>query len=172
MRAEVHAPSKRDKIIRMKRQLPYYSLFFIYITLLSACIAAPTAEPTATVVPPSILVSADNPYIPQPGDANLTQAFVEISSVNLLERVDLNPVRVEVGFLGSLPTTCNQLRMEVGLPNEQYEINIKVYSVVKPDPNCQQVLQQFETTVLLGVYSNGRYTVFINGGIIGDFLVY
>lgn len=156
----------------MKRQPPYFGLYIIYIALLSACIAAPTAEPTPTVVPPSILVSADNPYNPQPGDANLTQAIVELTSVNLVERVDLDPVRVEVGFLGSLPTTCNLLRMEVGLPNEKYEINIKVYSVVKPDPKCEQVLQQFETTVLLGVYSNGRYTVFINGGIVGDFLVY
>src|SRR5688500_5559932 len=93
--------------------------WLILTSLFSACIALPTPEPTPTIVPPSVLVSADNPYYPQPSDANLTQAVVELSSVSLLERVDLNPVRVEVGFIGSLPTICNQLRMEVELPNEQ-----------------------------------------------------
>ena len=146
--------------------------YFLCIFLLSACIAVPTPEPTATVASPSVLISADNSYAPQPGDANLTQASVVISSINLIERVDLNPVRVEVDFAGSLPTTCNQLRMEVGLPNQQYQINIKLYSIVKPEPKCEQVLQQFEANVMLGVYSAGRYTVLINGGTVGDFVVY
>jgi hypothetical protein len=143
-----------------------------FASLLSACVAIPTPEPTATISLPYVLVSADNPYSPQAGDANLTQAGVELESVNLIERVDMNPVRVEVDFSGSLPTTCNQLRMEVGLPNEQYQIDIKLYSVVKPDPKCEQVLWQFSTSILLGVYSNGRYTVLINGRAVGDFVVY
>ena len=151
--------------------MKHFYLIFL-ASLLSACIAAPTPEPTTTIVPPSVLVSADNPYVPQPGDANLTQAGVEVESINLIERVDMEPVRVEVDFIGSLPTTCNQLRMEVDLPNEQYQINIKLYSVVKPDPKCEQVLRQFSASLLLGVYSSGRYTVLINGGLIGDFVVY
>jgi hypothetical protein len=146
--------------------------WIILAGLLSACIAAPTPEPTTAVALPSVLVSADNPFLPEEGDANLTQAGVEIESINLVERVDMNPTRVEVDFIGSLPTTCNQLRMEVGLPNEQYQINIKIYSVVKPDPKCEQVLQQFSQSILLGVYSNGRYTVWVNGGLVGDFVVY
>lgn len=146
--------------------------WMILAGLLSACIATPTPEPTAAVALPSVLVSADNPFLPEEGDANLTQAGVEIESINLVERVDMNPTRVEVDFIGSLPTTCNQLRMEVGLPNEQYQINIKIYSVVKPDPKCEQVLQQFSKSILLGVYSNGRYTVWVNGGLVGDFVVY
>jgi len=146
--------------------------WLILTSLLSACITVPTPEPTPTSAPPSVLVSADNPYIPQSSDSNLTQGNVEVSSVSLIERVDLNPTRVEVNLIGSLPTTCSQLRMEVGLPNEQYQIDIKLYSVVKPDPKCEQVLQQFEASVLLGVYSNGRYTVSINGGLVGDFIVY
>jgi hypothetical protein len=146
--------------------------WIIFASLLTACIAAPTSEPTSTAALPSVLVSADNPFLPEAGDANLTQAGVEIESINLVERVDLNPTRVEVDFIGSLPTTCNQLRMEVGLPNEQYQININIYSTVKPDPKCEQVLQQFSKSILLGVYSNGRYTVWVNGGLVGDFVVY
>jgi hypothetical protein len=140
--------------------------------LLSACIAVPTAEPTATISVPSVLVSADNAYLLKPDEATLTRGGVEISSVGLIERVELDPIRVEVDFLGSLPTTCNQLRMEVGLPNDQYQININVYSIIKPGPKCEQVLQQFEANILLGVYSAGRYTVLVNGGTVGDFVVY
>ncbi|MCC7118249.1 MAG: hypothetical protein IT310_06960 [Anaerolineales bacterium] len=144
----------------------------ISLLLLTSCMTTPTPEPTAASAPPAVLVSADNAYAPQPEDANLTRTTVVVSSVSLIERLDLTPTRVEVDLVGSLPTTCNQIRMEVGLPNAQYEININLYSVIKPDKKCEQVLQQFEASVLLGVYSNGRYDVFINGGRVGDFVVY
>lgn len=147
--------------------------WIVLASLLSACIPTPTPAPVATIPSvPAVLVSADNIYNLQPNEENLLRAGVEISSVSLIERVDLDPIRVEVDFLGSLPTTCNQLRMEVGLPNDQYEININLFSVVKPGPKCEQVLQQFEASILLGVYSAGRYNVLINGGMVGDFVVY
>lgn len=149
-----------------------YIGWIVFSILLTACVAVPVPEPTPTITRPSVLVSADNPYALQPGEETLTRAGVEVSSVSLIERVDLDPIRVEVNFLGSLPTTCNQPRMEIGLPNDQYEINIILYSVVKAGSKCEQVLQQFEANILLGVYSSGRYTVLINGGMVGDFIVY
>lgn len=149
-----------------------YIHWIIFTSLLSACVTVPTPEPTPTITRPFVLVSADNPYILQPGEETLTRAGVEVSSVSLIERVDLDPIRVEVDFLGSLPTTCNQPRMEIGLPNDQYQINIVLYSVVKTGPKCEQVLQQFEANILLGIYSSGRYTVLVNGGLVGDFIVY
>jgi hypothetical protein len=91
-----------------------------------------------SIPPPSVLISADNEYRLQPDEETLTRGGVEISSVSLIERVDLNPIRVEVNFLGSLPTTCNQLRLEVGLPDDQYQINITAYSIVKPSPNASR----------------------------------
>jgi hypothetical protein len=146
--------------------------WLLLTSLLSACVPIPTAEPTATISVPSVLISADNQYRLQPDEETLTRGGVEFSSVSLIERVDLNPVRVEVDFLGSLPTTCNQLRLEVGLPDDQYQINITAYSIVTSGPKCEQVLQQFEANILLGVYSPGRYIVLINGGAVGDFVVY
>lgn len=146
--------------------------WLLLISLLGACVPIATPEPTATITLPSVLISADNGYRLQPDEETLTRGGVEFSSVSLIERVDLNPVRVEVDLLGSLPTTCNQLRLEVGLPDDQYQINITAYSIVKPGPKCEQVLQQFEASVLLGVYSPGRYIVLINGGTVADFVVY
>jgi hypothetical protein len=58
------------------------------------------------------------------------------------------------------------------LPDDQYQINIIAYTIVKPGPKCEQVLQQFEASILLGVYTPGRYLVLINGGPVGDFVVY
>jgi hypothetical protein len=149
-----------------------YIHWIVLAVLISGCIPTPTPQPTVPIPPPSVLISADNPYLLQPDEETLTRGGVEISSVSLIERVDINPVRVQVNFLGSLPTTCNQLRLEVGRPDDRYQINIITYTIVKPGPKCEQVLQQFEASVLLGVYSPGRYMVLINGGAVGDFIVY
>ncbi|MFN8411409.1 MAG: hypothetical protein U0Z26_03375 [Anaerolineales bacterium] len=147
--------------------------FLPVFLLLSACVTAtPAPEPTPTIVPPSVLVSADNAYGPLPTDASLRQAGVVLSSVNLIERTDLNPSRVELDFLGSMPSTCNQLRIEVGLPNEQYQIFVTIYSLVNTKIKCDNVFQLFDASVLLGVYSPGRYTVWVNGGQVGDFVTY
>jgi hypothetical protein len=146
--------------------------WIVLAVLLGGCIPTPTPQPTVSIPPPSVLISADNPYLLQPDEETLTRGGVEISSVSLIERVDINPVRVQVSFLGSLPTTCNQLRLEVGLPDDRYQINIIAYTIVKPGPKCEQVLQQFEASILLGVYTPGRYLVLINGGTVGDFVVY
>jgi hypothetical protein len=149
-----------------------YIHWIVLAVLISGCIPTPTPQPTVPIPPPSVLISADNPYLLQPDEETLTRGGVEMSSVSLIERVDINPVRVQVNLLGSLPTTCNQLRLEVGLPDDRYQINIIAFTIVKPGPKCEQVLQQFEASILLGVYSPGRYLVLINGGAVGDFVVY
>ncbi len=139
---------------------------------LSACITIPTPAPTATVVAPYILSAEDNPYAPKPGDTSLRVAGVTITSINLIERFDLNPVRAEVDFYGSLPSVCNELRIKVNPPNEKAQVFIDVYSLVNPNIRCDNVFQQFEASVVLGVYSSGRFTVWVNGGLIGDFVSY
>lgn len=142
----------------------------ILIFILSACVASPTPEPTSTIAAPLVITAEDNPYSPQPGDTALRLTGVVLTSINLVERSDLTPVRVELNLLGSLPSVCNQLRMEVSPPNEQYQIFVDVYSLINPNKNCDNVFQQFEASVLLGAYSPGKYTVWINKGYIGDFV--
>jgi len=148
------------------------NIFLFLSILLSACIAQPTPEPTPTNSIPFIITAADNPYEPKPEDINMQIGGVVLTSVGLTEQTDSTPVRVKLNLLGSLPRACNELRMEVADPNEQYQIFVEVYSLVNPNVECENVFQQFEATVLLGVYSSGRYTVWVNNGLVGDFVSY
>ena len=151
--------------------MKYFHLIGIAL-LLSGCVTIPTPEPTATVAAPYVLVTEDNPYAPKPEDANKQIAGVTMTSINLLERFDLDPVRVEVDFLGSLPSVCNILRVKVNPPDDKHQVFIDVYSLIDPNVQCDNVFQQFNASILLGVYSTGRFTVWVNGGLIGDFVTY
>jgi len=121
---------------------------------------------------PYILASEENPYAPRPEDADRQVAGLILTSMQLSERTDLTPTRVQLNLLGSMPSVCNELRIEFHPPNDTYQIQLEVYSLVNPDVNCDNVFQQFEASLLFGVYSPGRYTVWVNQGLIGDFIVY
>ena len=145
-------------------------VIFLLIILLSGCIVPPTTEPTATVTLPFVMTSADNPFAPTSEDSGLPPMGVVLISSDLVERTDLSQVRVALNLLGSLPSTCSELRLEVNRPNDQYQIFVEAYSLENPNPKCDNVFQQFNASVLLGVYSPGRYTVWVNQGFIGDFV--
>jgi hypothetical protein len=141
------------------------------ILLLSGCLA-PVPEPTSTVLAPYRIQPEENPYAPKPGDDAMQIGGVKMVSVGLLERFDLDPFRVQVKFTGSLPSVCYELRLRVSPPNADFEVHIEAYSLINPNINCDNVFQQFEATILLGVYSTGRFTVWVNNGLIGDFVTY
>jgi len=144
----------------------------IFAMILSACIAQSAPESTPTASAPFVIKSEDNPYAPQSKDANLQIGGVELISLDLSERAELTPVRVNLRFLGSLPRTCNELRINVAVPNDEYQIRVEIYSLVDAKLKCENVFQQFDASILLGIYSAGRYTVWVNGGLIGDFVTY
>lgn len=146
--------------------------FFMIPLLIAACIPMPTAEPTPTAYAPYRITPEENPYASQTSDLGLQIAGVTLTSINLSERDDLSPPRVVVGFLGSMPSVCNELRINVSLPDANARIFIEVYSLIDPDLKCEDVFQQFEASILLGTYSPGRYTVWVNEGLIGDFVAY
>ncbi len=131
-----------------------------------------TPQPTLTPVAPQVISAEENPYAPQIGDEKKILAGVIVTAVNLSERVELNPARVQVNFLGSMPSVCNELRLQVNPPDMEYRIVIEAYSLSDPNINCENVFQQFETNILLGVYSPGRYFIWVNDEYIGDFILY
>ncbi len=146
--------------------------FLIFITLIGGCIPAPTVEPTSTVYAPYRITPEENPYTPQTSDLGLQLAGVTVTSVGLSERLDLTPTRVVLRIQGSMPSVCNQLRVTISLPDENFRIFIEAYSLVDTDIKCDDVFQQFEADILMGTYSSGRYTVWVNGGLVGDFVSY
>ncbi len=174
MQTEVRAPHKRDKITNMTRQLPYqgWRFIFSFVLLLTACIAQPLPQPSATASRPRVIKLEENPYAPKPEDVNTTRASVILTSLDLSELADTTPQRSQLTILGSMPSVCNQLRVEVNLPDDAYQIYIEIYSIVNPDVNCEDVFQQFETTILLGEYSTGQYSVWVNNEFVGEITSY
>jgi len=151
--------------------MKFFNLLFAAL-LLSGCLSAPTAEPTPTAALPYRITQEENPYAPGTGDLGKQRAEITPTSVTLIERSELEPSRVAVVLQGMIPSVCNELRIEVGLPDESFRIFIEAYSLINPTVQCDNVFQQFEATVLLGTYSAGRYTIWVNETYSGDFVVY
>ena len=136
-----------------------YALTVIIFTL-SAC-GPVTFMPTATSSPiPSL--------IPAPTDSDLVRgnAFVDSSELLILES---SPLQFMLVLNGSLPTPCNQLRVDVSPPDSENKIAVDVYSVAKADEICAQVVEPFEENVPLGSFPAGHYTLWVNGDLVTEF---
>ena len=152
----------------MKRTLP----ILLSLTLVSCAVLQPTPPPTPTVNAPFVLKQEKNPYMPKLDDVNLKQDGVVLTAVSLSERYDLTPIRAQLYVSGSMPSVCSEPRVKVTRPNEQYQIIVEVYSVADLKLNCENVFQQFEVSVLLGEYSPGQYTVWVNDNLAGTLASY
>lgn len=121
-------------------------------------------EPISTLEP----IMPAEPYDPSPGDVSLLRSTAFIDSVQLLI-LESYPVQINLQLSGGLPTPCHQLRIAVDPPDKENRIYIDVYSVVDPDKICIQVIEPFAATVSLGTFSAGRYSVYVNNELIGEF---
>lgn len=151
----------------MKRYLPAF-----LILILCACQAQPTPNPTPTESLPLVIEQEQNPFAPRPEDSSLIEAGILLTSLDLSETTEITPARAELTILGSMPSVCNELRIEVNRPNSAYEIRIEIYSVINPKVDCENVFQQFETSILLGIYSAGVYSIWVNSSFVGDIVSY
>jgi hypothetical protein len=149
------------------KQVVFLLLFFI----LSACTAQPT-ESTPTASAPFVLKQEENPYAPRTEDLGLKEDRVILTSISLSERYDLTPIRPELHVLGSMPSVCSELRIKINPPDDKYQIIIEIYSVTNPKLNCENVFQQVDTTILLGAYSTGQYSVWVNDSFVGSIASY
>jgi hypothetical protein len=123
----------------------------------------PTPTPTTPAIPPSS-------YAPQPGDALLKrdQVFLDLENSTMLI-MESYPIQVSVLLNGNLSDPCHQLRVVVTPADAEKQINIEVYSMVDSSKACITVIQPFTATIPLGSYSNGHFTVFVNGELLGEF---
>lgn len=109
-----------------------------------------------------------NPFSPQPGDVALTRSNVYLNASSLVIRESFPP-QISLMLSGDLPTPCNQLRVDVGAPDQENKIRVDVYSLMDPNLLCTQVLEPFEESIDLGTFPTGHYTVFVNGELAGEF---
>jgi inhibitor of cysteine peptidase len=96
------------------------------------------------------------------------EVFVDSQEILLMESF---PVQVALQVSGSLPTPCHMLRAEVSEPDSQNNIHVELWSLSEPDVVCVQVVQAFETSIPLGSYPEGDYTVHVNGEKAGEFSI-
>jgi hypothetical protein len=138
--------------------------------------AAPT--PTSTpLIPTEVPVTplregaatpGARPWQPLPSDAGMARGsvFIDDMALNMLESM---PVQVELRLIGSLPTPCHHLRVDVSEPNAKNRIDVEVYSLTDPNLMCIQVLHEFDESFTLGTYPVGTYSVYVNGQLAGEF---
>lgn len=109
-------------------------------------------------------------YAPQPGDENLSRGEVnlEASLTNLITS-DSQPKEVSVNLEGYLPDPCHQLRIVMTPADSNNKINLVVYSVFDAQTMCIMVIQPFQVAYPLGSFSNGHYSVYVNGQLAGEF---
>jgi len=158
----------------MKRQFPYHGWCFVLCLpfLLSACSAFPTVEPTPTTSLPYRITPDENSYVPRTEDLGKQIAGVTITAVSLSEKYEFTPPRAMLSILGYMPSVCNELRINIQPPDKNFRVFVEVYSLINTNINCDNVFQQFEANILFGYYSSGRYTVWINDILVGDFVSY
>jgi hypothetical protein len=63
------------------------------------------------------------------------------------------------------------LRAEVSEADNQNNIYVELWSLSEPGVVCVQMLQSFETSIPLGSYPAGDYSVFVNGEKAGEFSI-
>ena len=94
------------------------------------------------------------------------EVYLESSDLLSLESY---PVQVMLRLRGNLPSACSHLRAKVNPADEQNRIYVELYALVETDKVCIDVLEPFETSLPLGSFTNGKYTVWINGKQVGEF---
>ncbi len=109
-------------------------------------------------------------YEPSTGDQSLQrgEVYLEMADSKILS-MESYPLQVSLVLKGNLPTPCHVLRVVVTPVDAEKRIQVEVYSVVDPNQMCTQVLEPFEATIPLGSYASGKYSVYVNGTLLGEF---
>ena len=79
------------------------------------------------------------------------------------------PVQIEIVVRGALPTPCASLKWSVEAPDDQGRIMVEAFSLQDPALACVQVLEEIEERLPIGSYSQGSYSVWLNGELVGEF---
>lgn len=110
-------------------------------------------------------------YPPADADNALTRGNFILDSASLQARAD-EPGRADLVATGSLPTSCNQIRVKLNPPDAQNKIAVDVYSVAEKGKICTQALKPFQGKLaLLGGYPAGKYSVVVNDKPAGELTV-
>ena len=108
------------------------------------------------------------PDMPSISAGSANRSNVYLNEISLVIR-ESYPIQVAVFLSGNLPTPCHELHADIQPPDDENRIYVDVYTTVDPNLMCIQVLQALDTTIELGTFPSGHYTVWVNGEQIGEF---
>jgi hypothetical protein len=126
------------------------------IWMLAGCAPAQAAPAEAGEGEPRVEVI--NTYAAREGDSALERGTV------ILEGVKWNADAGTLTFSGSLPTPCQELRIDASQSGR--ELAFTVYSLSQPDMLCAQVLEPFEAILELKNFSADAFSVKVNDEIV------
>lgn len=144
--------------------------FFLLVLLVLPAGCTPLSrDPGVSALPAASDTPASNLPIPVTGGEPTTRGDVVIDSL-AIQVSDSFPPQYQLIAKGSLPASCHQLRTEVEEPTMRSEIHVQIYSVYDPYMVCALAAKPFETTIPLGGYVRGSYTVFVNEKEVGEII--
>ena len=116
-----------------------------------------------------ILLGTDS-QVPGSNDTNggMSRGPVYINETELLI-LESFPVQIELVIRGALPTPCSSFEWSVEDPDAKGRIEVEAFSLQDPAIDCIQVLQEMEERLAIGSYSEGSYSVWLNGELVGEF---
>lgn len=138
------------------------------IALAGALLAAWMSQPIATHV--HLTAQVENPIAPQPGDATMMHRDIDMVSASVLKAESLPP-QISISFAYRLPTPCYHLRVSISQPSSQNRVQLEIYGVAPKNKPCNlmTLLTPLETSISLGSFPSGHYTIWINGKQVGEF---
>jgi hypothetical protein len=105
---------------------------------------------------------------PESGEDGRDRGPIFIDEVELRIKESF-PVQVELVLRGSLPTPCATLAWASEPADEQGRILVTAYSLQDPAVECIQVLEPLDAVIPIGSYSEGSYTIWLNGEQVAEF---
>lgn len=158
----------------LKKPILLSTLVILALAAVSCAQAPGTGTPTSTGASSSVTPSPTGGVI----EVFPTETLGEGVEVNgdhqsvYIDSYEINkgdtPDAVWITISGNLPTPCHKLHVNVQEPDAQNRIYIEVYSTVKSDAMCAQVLQPFMQRVQVTGLANGSYLLYLNGEKIAD----
>jgi hypothetical protein len=98
----------------------------------------------------------------------MEEGNVGIGTTNIL-LMESYPVQVLLQLVGNLSNPCHQLRANVSEPDDQNRIMIELYSLVESGKVCSSIIEEIDVQIPIGSFSDGDYTVWVNGEQVGEF---
>lgn len=140
------------------RKLAYRSLILgLALTLVAGC---GPAGPSASVSPTPAVTPQETTH-PSTGGLVVEHAGIELQ--------ESYPVQARLVVQGTLPTPCHQLEYRVSAPAEDGRIDISLVALPGVEESCDQVITPFEETIPIGNFTQGAFTVWLNGERVDEF---